>query len=83
MSRKYSPAFVQERIDMIDAMHERCQDVIVTPDCLMPEEHRSTTYGPPRLSKFEREQIKKYYKQLQELAYVKGFWAGWVLREGA
>lgn len=79
--RIYSDSFIQRKIDKIDKMYKECmgENLIVTPECLMPE----LKYGIyPKLSKREIEQIKNYYRQLQNLSYVRGFWMGYSLRDG-
>jgi hypothetical protein len=79
--RKLSDAYVDGQIAKIDKIYEECtgKNLIVTPDCLMPE----TRFGrQSRISRREREQIKEYYSQLQNLSYVRGFWMGYSLRDG-
>lgn len=79
--RKYSDAFIDRQIAKIDKMFEESigPNLITTPNCLMPEDRWG---GSSRLSPMEREEVKKYYRQLQNLSYVNGFWMGWTLREG-
>ncbi len=78
--RYYTKTFIDRKIAQIDKMYEECmgKNLIVTPDCLMPE----TRFGGPRLSTRDREEIKKYYNQLQNLSYVRGFWMGYSIRNG-
>ena len=78
MPRKFSDAFIEQQIARIDAMHQRIQDdTIVYPSCLMP----SNEYGRG-MSEYDRAAIKKYFKQLRDMAYIQGFWMGWVTKEG-
>lgn len=80
--RILSDAYVDRRIAKIDEIFERNQkNILMTPQCLMPEAPFSI-YGNPKLSAYERTQIKEYYNQFQELSYVRGFWSGWSLRDG-
>ena len=86
MGRKYSDAFVDRQIAKIDEMYEKCmgRNLIVTPECLIPNHHSYwNTYERPKLSESEINKIREYYNQLQNLSYVRGFWMGWTLREGA
>ena len=80
--RIFSDAYIDRQIAKIDKMYEGCMghNLIVTPDCLMPEFGMMTAHS--RLSEREREQIKKYYKQLSDLSYVRGFWMGYSIRDG-
>lgn len=76
--RIYSDKFLDSEIAKIDALNERSKDVMPLPYCLSNEGR----WGPPRLNKYEREEIRKYYKQFQNMSYVSGFWYGWTLRNG-
>lgn len=79
--RIYSDAFVDRHIAKIYEMSERNQRIITTPDCLMPTDSQGYSMYP-KLSEFERERIKEYYNQFQELSFVRGFWHGWSIRDG-
>jgi hypothetical protein len=82
--RKLSDAYISRQVAKIDEMYEKCTgpNLIVTPRCLMPNDYNNFTYGSRGLLDSERKEIQEYYKQLQDLSYVRGFWAGWTLREG-
>jgi len=83
MSRKFSNEYIDRQIAKIDELHKNCMDsnLIVTPKCLMPTSP-DDWYARPKLTDFERKEIRAYYQQLQNLSYVRGFWMGWTLREG-
>ena len=82
--RIYSDAFVDRRIAKIDEMFERNQkNILMTPDCMRVKEPMGLYGRSYGLSQREIDEVKAYYGQFQELTYVRGFWMGWTVREGA
>lgn len=80
--RIYSDTFIDRQIAKIDEMFERNQrNILLTPECLI-EPYRADFQYHARICPSDVDKIKAYYKQFQELAYVRGFWMGWTLREG-
>lgn len=75
MKRKYSDAFVDGQIAKIDSLSEKCREE--TP--LFPAEIHEILDSRPYLNK----QFNKVLKHRYDLAYIKGFWYGWSLRDGA
>ena len=79
--RIYSDAFIDRQIAKVDAMNERSQVIVNYPQCMHTEE--PTTWSRKTLNEWDRKEIQAYFKQQRDLAYVQGFWMGWVLRDGA
>lgn len=80
--RILSDTFITRQIEKIDKIYESCMgnNLIVTPKCLMPD--TDSIFGHVKLTESERKEIRTYYKQLQDLSYVRGFWMGWSTRDG-
>lgn len=81
--RILSDTYVDRQIAKVDEIFEKTnQNFVATPDILMPETEYSV-FERKRISDWEREKIKAYYKQFSDLSFVRGFWQGWTLREGS
>jgi hypothetical protein len=72
MSRKYSDAFVQKKVDQIDELKEKTDNEYVDlPDALYRDEYS-----------WMRKQIIAYVNNRANRSYIQGFWYGWTLKSG-
>jgi hypothetical protein len=68
--RKYSDKFIEEQIAKIDEIHERCSS-----ECPLGPDLSDHPY--------KEKEMRELLKHRSELSFIKGFWLGWALREGA